>query len=54
MLSNAWLPSMLTSALLLLLLQVLVCPDKKRPDENKDKASLGYDEQVCRHSQGHL
>jgi hypothetical protein len=33
---------------------VLVCPDKKRPDENKDKASLGYDEQVGRHSQGLL
>lgn len=28
------------------LLQVLVCPDKKRPDENKDKASFGYNKQV--------
>ncbi|WIA08896.1 hypothetical protein OEZ85_008316 [Tetradesmus obliquus] len=26
--------------------EVLVCPDKKQPEENKDKASLGYDEQV--------
>jgi hypothetical protein len=34
--------------------QVLVCPDKKRPDENKGKASLGYDEQVCKHCQNHL
>jgi hypothetical protein len=31
--------------------QVLVCPDKKRPEENKDKASLGYDEQVRQHCQ---
>lgn len=29
--------------------QVLVCPDKKQPEENKDKASLGYDEQVRHH-----
>jgi hypothetical protein len=22
--------------------EVLACPDKRRPDENKDKAGLGY------------
>jgi len=28
-------------------LQVLVCPDKRRPEENKGNASLGYGTQVC-------
>jgi hypothetical protein len=27
--------------------QVLVCPDKRQPEENKDKASIAYNTQVC-------
>ena len=27
--------------------EVLVCPDKRAPEENKDKALLAYTSQVC-------
>jgi hypothetical protein len=30
--------------------EVLICPDKRRPEENKDKVLLAYTAQVCPHS----